>query len=528
MPDTCRLYTDLAWLWPLWGDATTEYARCCQQIAHLARQHAQRPLRSLFDIGCGGGKNILNLKPQFRVTGLDISPVMIAQAKALNPECEFIVADMRAFHLGQTFDVILMDDAISHMNCRADFTAAFRAAFEHLEPGGVLFAIPDMTTETFRQNHTVTTTAAGQTGAGPVEVVFIENAYDPDPADEHYEATILYLIRQGGALRVESDHWTLGLFSIETWRQTLIDTGFTVHESSYTDGDSDYTMFTCVKPANLDTEDGQARGLQAGPADVTAKGNNMTDKKTWEVFFDAHAPVYMDNVFTKNTVREVDFLLAEFALPPGASILDVGCGTGRHSIELAKRGYAVTGVDLSAGMLAQAAQAAIVAGVKVNWIQADATQFTLPATFDASICLCEGAFGLLSQADDPIRQPLSILRNISRSLKPQAKAVLSVLNAAAMIRRHSNQDIATGQFDPVTMTESAAHPPREGLPAVPVRERSFVPTELVLLCQLAGLTVLNIWGGTAGNWGKRPIDLDEIEIMLVARKTGEPSRHGGD
>jgi hypothetical protein len=49
-----------------------------------------------------------------------------------------------------------------------------------------------------------------------------------------------------------------------------------------------------------------------------------------------------------------------------------------------------------------------------------------------------------------------------------------------------------------------------------------MPPELVLLFRLAGMTVLNMWGGTAGNWGRRPLDLDEIEIMAVARKTAEP------
>jgi len=47
-------------------------------------------------------------------------------------------------------------------------------------------------------------------------------------------------------------------------------------------------------------------------------------------------------------------LIEEFALKPGAAILDVGCGTGRHSVELAKRGYKVTGIDLSAEMLKEA------------------------------------------------------------------------------------------------------------------------------------------------------------------------------
>jgi len=94
----------------------------------------------------------------------------------------------------------------------------------------------------------------------------------------------------------------------------------------------------------------------------------MAEKSSWEAFFDAHAPVYETNVFTKNTVREVDFLLEELSLQQGASILDVGCGTGRHSIELAKRGFAVTGLDLSSEMLARAAAAAKAASVNVNWI----------------------------------------------------------------------------------------------------------------------------------------------------------------
>jgi len=244
----------------------------------------------------------------------------------------------------------------------------------------------------------------------------------------------------------------------------------------------------------------------------------MTAPNSWQTFFDAHAPIYEDNVFTKNTAREVEFLLEELALPPGGAVLDIGCGTGRHAIELARRGYAVTGLDLSTAMLARAAAAAKAAGVTVDWLHADATRFTLPARYDAAICLCEGAFGLLGQGDDPIEQPLSILRNIARSLKPQGKTLLTVLNGTAMLRRHTDADVAAGRFDPLTMVATGAFPPREGLPPVAVRERAFLPTELVLLFRLADLPVIHLWGGTAGNWGRRSLDLDEMEIMVVARK----------
>lgn len=244
----------------------------------------------------------------------------------------------------------------------------------------------------------------------------------------------------------------------------------------------------------------------------------MIDKTEWADFFDGHAPVYNDNCFTKNTVAEVDFLVQELGLAPGAAILDVGCGTGRHSIELARRGYAVTGIDLSEGMLEQAKKSAREAGVTVTLRQANAAQFSLDARFDAVICLCEGAFGLLGRQDDAIAQPLAILRNVAAVMKPTAKCVFTVLSAFRTIRAHSQDDVAQKRFDPMTLAELSECAPPGAAQAVPLRERAFVPTELSLLFALAGLKVLHMGGGTAGNWGKRPIDLDEYEIMIIAHK----------
>jgi trans-aconitate methyltransferase len=243
MKETCRLYTDLAWLWPMWGDAAVEYADYCRHVTGLIGRYAMRPARTLLDLGCGGGKNVLNLKREFQVTGLDLSPNMLAQAKGLNPECTFFEGDMRTCRLDRTFDAVLMDDAISHMNCRSDFVAALRTAYEHLNPGGVLVVTPDVTVETFQQNRT-TTSAAARDG---LDVVFIENLYDPDPADEQYEATILYLIRDHGRLRIESDHWTMGIFHLDTWRHVLHETGFEVHEERIDLEGDEYTTFACVR-----------------------------------------------------------------------------------------------------------------------------------------------------------------------------------------------------------------------------------------------------------------------------------------
>jgi cyclopropane fatty-acyl-phospholipid synthase-like methyltransferase len=249
----------------------------------------------------------------------------------------------------------------------------------------------------------------------------------------------------------------------------------------------------------------------------------MNARNEWEEFFDGHAPAYMENVFTKNTLAEVDFIIEELKLPQGCRILDVGCGTGRHSVELATRGYAVTGVDISSGMLAQAREAAKKAGVEVEWIHFDATQFKPERSYDAAICLCEGAFGLLGKNDDPLEQGLSILRNISRALKPDSKLMMTVLNGLALVRKYKQEDVEKGVFNPVTLAETypMEYDTPGGKKSMMVRERGFTPTELKLMLGQTGFEVYNIWGGTAGNWGRRKIDLDEIEIMIIANKEAQ-------
>ena len=244
--DTPRLYSDLAWLWPLWGDPDGEYADWCAHVAAMIEKHAQRKVRTLLNLGCGGGKNAYNLKRRYEVTGLDLSNDMLANAAKLNPECTFVQGDMRDFALSRRFDAILIDDAVAYMTSREDLVRLFRAAYGHLEPGGVVIVSPDETKETFKQNETRVSYAEAKAKPEGVDVVFIENDYDPDPSDDTYDALILYLIRENGKLRVIEDMHTLGVFTADVWPTLLREAGFDIYDGYWRPGS--VKTHICAKP----------------------------------------------------------------------------------------------------------------------------------------------------------------------------------------------------------------------------------------------------------------------------------------
>lgn len=246
----------------------------------------------------------------------------------------------------------------------------------------------------------------------------------------------------------------------------------------------------------------------------------MDSQNEWQQFFDQYAPQYNDEIFTKNTEYEVQFLIEELHLQPGASILEVGCGTGRHTIPLTKAGYRVTGVDISAAMLDEARTAAASAGVTLDLVHANIIDFTPQKAYDAAICLCEGALCLLGSQDDPYTRDEEVLRKVYAALKPGAIFIVNVLNACRYIRMYNDEQIQAGKFDLLTMTDTTDEEfdtPR-GPVRVRARERVYTPAEFVGMMKRIGFNILHVWGGTAGSWLRQPLKLDEYELMVVAKR----------
>jgi len=220
-----RLYSDLARLWPL-VSPPERY----EQEARYWREALRRELgpgrHEILELGVGGGHNLSHLTGDFQATAVDLSERMLANSIRLNPGVEHLVGDMRTVRLGKKFKAVLIHDAISYMLTRDDLGAAFTTAAAHLEPGGVFITAPDYFRETFHGPWVRHSTHSD----GETELTFIEYSHDPDPADTTVETIMFYLIREGGALRIEQDRHITGLFPKADWIRLMEEAGFEVGE----------------------------------------------------------------------------------------------------------------------------------------------------------------------------------------------------------------------------------------------------------------------------------------------------------
>jgi len=240
----------------------------------------------------------------------------------------------------------------------------------------------------------------------------------------------------------------------------------------------------------------------------------------WQEFFDLQAASYDQNDFTRNTGVEVQFILAQTDLRPGARILDIGCGTGRHSIQFARLGHDVTGVDFAEQMIYHAEKRARADGVSATFIHTDFREYSSEPDFDLAICLCEGPINLIGHDEDPVAHAITLFQRAAASLKPGGWFVFTALNAYSQVRHMTDDDVEAGGFDPTTMVATYVNEMQTpvGAQHVYVRERLFFPPEVMAMLHHAGFNLLKVLGGTAGEWGDRSVKLDEIEILYLAKK----------
>lgn len=238
------LYDELV-PWYYLIDPTADHADEVAAYRGALERFATRPLVSLLELGAGAGNNAHHLKARFHCTLTDLSAPMQALSRALNPECEHALGDMRALRLGRRFDAVLVHDAIMYMTTEEDLFAAIQTAYAHLEPGGAAVFAPDCVREDLR-DATVLIEGADETRA----VRGLEWSWDPDPADDQCSVEYAFLLRDASGVRAVHDRHTEGVFPRAKWLELLARAGFvtdTFARPLDEDGEFD-RVFVCRRP----------------------------------------------------------------------------------------------------------------------------------------------------------------------------------------------------------------------------------------------------------------------------------------
>jgi SAM-dependent methyltransferase len=152
-------------------------------------------------------------------------------------------------------------------------------------------------------------------------------------------------------------------------------------------------------------------------------------------FWKTYGPWMFDEKRYAGTPGEVDSIVKLLSLGADARVLDLCCGPGRHSVELARRGFEVVGVDRTAAYLSQARKRAQAEGVKVEFVRQDMRRFTRTRAFDAAINMYT-SFGYFKNPADDAR----VLRNLHRSLKPGAKLLIDLMGTEVVARQFRKRD----------------------------------------------------------------------------------------
>jgi len=252
-------------------------------------------------------------------------------------------------------------------------------------------------------------------------------------------------------------------------------------------------------------------------------------KQWYEELFENYSKTYDSEEFTKGTVGECDFIEKEINYDKTINILDIGCGTGRHSIELSKRGYFVTGIDLSESQLRRAKQKASSESLKIDFKKHDARTLHYSNAFDLIIMLCEGGFPLM-ETDE---MNFQILQNAANALKTNGKLIFTTLNGLfplfhsvkdflAAATKERNATYKDNTFDLMTFRD---HNTTElvddsgNRKSLNCNERYYVPPEITWLLKSLDFKTIDILGAKIGVFSRNDsLSTEDFEMLVVAEK----------
>ena len=257
----------------------------------------------------------------------------------------------------------------------------------------------------------------------------------------------------------------------------------------------------------------------------------MKEKKQWyEALFENYGNTYEQEVFVKGTMGECDFIEKEVKSDEGCRILDIGCGTGRHSIELCKRGYRVTGIDLSDSMLAKAKEKAEADKLDIVFLKQDARKLEFNGEFDIVIMLCEGGFPLM-ETDE---MNFQILKSAANAVKDGGKFIFTTLNGlfplfhsvkdflAAAASGEGNATYGENNFDLMTFRDhnKTSFTDDSGNSfELESNERYYVPSEISWLLKSLGFKRIDIYGARLGAFSREDnLTTEDFEMLVVAEK----------
>jgi len=252
-------------------------------------------------------------------------------------------------------------------------------------------------------------------------------------------------------------------------------------------------------------------------------------KQWYELLFENYAQKYDKECYVQGTLGECDFIEHELNFDKKLKIIDIGCGTGRHTIELSKRGYSVTGIDLSEAQLAGAKKKAKELNLKIDFEQHDARKLTFSNEFDAAIMLCEGGFSLM-ETDE---MNFEILKSATKALKSKGKFIFTALNGLFPLFNSVNEfyksrqkegqsqckqcsfDVMTFRDHNIVEFEDDSGNKRE----IKSNERYYVPSEITWLLKTLGYGKIDIFGAKLGAYSrKNKLSSEDLEMLVVAER----------